>query len=477
MAFKILSATFLQDGKQSFTLDFTSPKDDSQDSHFTLLIGKNGVGKSLILEAIIEFLFYAWQKKSSSIIIIRRIKYIFCTALEYTLDGAVCKLESQKGNLSFYKDGVECQLSNEWLPRIVATSFSICDKFRVLRSNERDLNYFYKYNGAKVNGNMISPTSILFTLLSNIASASEEQLYRINKAITAIGYELCISFRFKLQAVENKIMFDRVLNNFEIKAKDTTYVGKKFRQLNFDEKQVLYEFYEKIKENKDTISMDVDFTDEFDLETKKHNVYALYKLRQMGIVNLSQISFRRVSKDYVSCIDMSSGEFNMLATIISVASVAEQNVLVLMDEPEISQHPSWQMSIIDYLDKCLRGQSCHLMIATHSNFLVSDLPIRRSEVLHLYKDEQNMIKAKRIKSNTYGWSAEEVLLKVFGLPTTRNWYLAGIVGELMEGISNNTMNIQEVQSKVCFLKEIVGNLNNLDPMKKIIETIVETFEE
>lgn len=114
--------------------------------------------------------------------------------------------------------------------------------------------------------------------------------------------------------------------------------------------------------------MNIDITDENDLETKKHDVYALYKFRQMGIVNLSQISFRKVSEDYVSCIDMSSGEFNMLATIISVASVAEQNVLVLMDEPEISQHPSWQMSIIDYLDKCLKGQSCHLMIATHSNF-------------------------------------------------------------------------------------------------------------
>lgn len=82
--------------------------------------------------------------------------------------------------------------------------------------------------------------------------------------------------------------------------------------------------------------MNIDITDENDLETKKHDVYALYKFRQMGIVNLSQISFRKVSEDYVSCIDMSSGEFNMLATIISVASVAEQNVLVLMDEPEIS---------------------------------------------------------------------------------------------------------------------------------------------
>lgn len=262
-----------------------------------------------------------------------------------------------------------------------------------------------------------------------------------------------------------------------MKAKETTYAGKKFRQLNFDEKQVLFDFYEKIKGNKDTISMNIDLTDGNDLEAKKHDVYALYKLRQMHVINLSQISFRKVSKEFVSCIDMSSGEFNMLATIISVASVAEKNVLVLMDEPEISQHPSWQMSIIDYLDKCLKGQVCHLIIATHSNFLVSSLPMKRSEVLHLYKDEHNLIKSKEIENNTYGWSAEEVLLKVFNMPTTRNRYLASIVGELMNGISYDTMKEEEVLSKISFLKEIVGNLNDIDPMKKIIETIIETFEE
>lgn len=274
-----------------------------------------------------------------------------------------------------------------------------------------------------------------------------------------------------------RFTFNETLNDFEMKAKETTYAGKKFRQLNFDEKQVLFDFYEKIKGNKDAISMNIDLTDENDLDTKKHDVYALYKLRQMHVINLSQISFRKVSKEFVSCIDMSSGEFNMLATIISVASVAEKNVLVLMDEPEISQHPSWQMSIIDYLDKCLRGQPCHLLIATHSSFLVSDLPMKRSEVLHLYKDKHRLIKAKRIESNTYGWSAEEVLLKVFHVPTTRNRYLASIVGELMNGISYDTMKEEEVLSKISFLKEIVGNLNDIDPMKKIIETIIETFEE
>ena len=60
MTFKILSAFFLQDGKYSFTLDFTQPESNSQDCEFTLLIGKNGVGKSLILEAIIDFLLYVW---------------------------------------------------------------------------------------------------------------------------------------------------------------------------------------------------------------------------------------------------------------------------------------------------------------------------------------------------------------------------------------------------------------------------------
>ena len=99
------------------------------------------------------------------------------------------------------------------------------------------------------------------------------------------------------------------------------------------------------------------------------------------------------------------------------------------------------------------------------------------ELRYLYKDEHNLIKSKEIENNTYGWSAEEVLLKVFNMPTTRNRYLANIVGELMNGISYDTMKEEEVLSKISFLKEIVGNLNDIDPMKKIIETIIETFEE
>lgn len=61
--------------------------------------------------------------------------------------------------------------------------------------------------------------------------------------------------------------------------------------------------------------------------------------------------------------------------------------MVLIDEPEISQHPNWQMQIIDMLDKCLSDSKCHFIIATHSHFLVSDLPNYKSSVTYLYQEK------------------------------------------------------------------------------------------
>lgn len=173
---------------------------------------------------------------------------------------------------------------------------------------------------------------------------------------------------------------------------------------------------------------------------------------------------------------MSSGEFAMLSTVLSISAAAnDPHTLVLLDEPELSQHPNWQMMLIDNLDRALKNQVCHLLIATHSHMLVSDLPMNRSSVTQLEKDIDGNLNATQISECTYGWSAEEVLLKVFKTATDRNRYFGERIGKLLEQMGNNTINPEKVTEELKELQEISMHLSDVDPMKAILNTIVKAY--
>ena len=173
---------------------------------------------------------------------------------------------------------------------------------------------------------------------------------------------------------------------------------------------------------------------------------------------------------------MSSGEFAMLAMILSISAAANDNhTLILIDEPELSLHPNWQMTFIDNLDRALKNQNCHLVITTHSHMLVSDLPMNRSTVSQWEKGRDGIIVANQISENTYGWSAEEVLLKVFKTATDRNRYFGERIAKLLEQMGNNTISPKEVADELKDLKEISLHLSDVDPMKMGLNTIIEAY--
>lgn len=85
------------------------------------------------------------------------------------------------------------------------------------------------------------------------------------------------------------------------------------------------------------------------------------------MINATNVIFHKQGCDIISD-QMSSGEFAMLSTILGISVAAkDSHKLILLDEPELSQHPNWQMTLIDNLDKALRDKVCHLLIATHSH--------------------------------------------------------------------------------------------------------------
>jgi predicted ATP-dependent endonuclease of OLD family len=63
-------------------------------------------------------------------------------------------------------------------------------------------------------------------------------------------------------------------------------------------------------------------------------------------------------------IRLSSGEKHLLILFLTVLLQDKQNAILLLDEPEISLHYSWQEKLIEYLREL--NPNCQLIIATHS---------------------------------------------------------------------------------------------------------------
>ena len=202
----------------------------------------------------------------------------------------------------------------------------------------------------------------------------------------------------------------------------------------------------------------------------------IYKLKQYDLVQAASVVFYKNGKQIASE-EMSSGEFAMLSMVLSISTAASDlHTLILIDEPELSLHPNWQMTIIDNLDRALKNQVCHLLIATHSHMLVSDLPMNRSSVSQWEKDKDGNLIANRIEENTYGWSAEEVLLKVFKTATDRNRYFGERIAKLLEQMGNDTITEEAVADELDDLQEISQHLSDVDPMKMVLNTIIDAYK-
>lgn len=92
------------------------------------------------------------------------------------------------------------------------------------------------------------------------------------------------------------------------------------------------------------------------------------------------------------------------------------------------------------------------------------------------KDKDGNLIANRIEENTYGWSAEEVLLKVFKTATDRNRYFGERIAKLLEQMGNDTITKEAVADELNELQEISQHLSEVDPMKMVLNTIIDAYK-
>ena len=448
---------------------------------FSVLIGTNGAGKSMLMKEIVDFFLDLHACVNGTEQRISSANKGRLKGISYHIDGSDCEVIRLEKNYFVKIGGYYRSIKELRLPAIVACHFGAFDKLPIQKVNgsaqtKYDVPY-YKYVGAHVNGSMISSSAIAFRLLFALSEQMDnEQRKNICSILDFIGYDHRVSLSYTIvmkdkkdgavkDAIAQRVEKDREYNRLDKKEKNT-----KTNQL--------YNFYKtKTASGKSQHDYDIDFDSDTTTGDTIDELKYIYKLKQYDLVNNSTNVIFHKRGSNITSEEMSSGEFDMLATVLSISAAADYpHTLILLDEPGLSLHPNWQMTLIDNLDRALKNKVCHLLIATHSHMLVSDLPMKRSSVIQAEKDENSNLKATTISESTYGWSAEEVLLKVFKTATDRNRYFGERIGKLLEQMGNDTISPEEVAKELKDLQEISMHLSDIDPMKTILNTIVETYK-
>lgn len=96
-----------------------------------------------------------------------------------------------------------------------------------------------------------------------------------------------------------------------------------------------------------------------------------------------------------------------------------KGALVLIDEPEISLHPNWQMKIMDFYkniftDTVTGIQTSQIVVVTHSPFIIHNPNRSNDKVIILKKDSNGQINVSH-NPEYYSWTNEELVKEAFNI--------------------------------------------------------------
>ena len=262
-----------------------------------------------------------------------------------------------------------------------------------------------------------------------------------------------------------------ILKQF-FKKRDSDLWGKRFFDKMRDDRDILEricEYYRRISRTLDVkqshLSVEYDVF-QADIE---HDAETLLLLSRLDIISFPTIIIAKQHQyDFVNS---SSGETHLLCQMIGIMSDIKKGGLVLIDEPETSSHPNWQIQYIGWLKRVFREyNSCHFIISTHSHFLLSDLEPETSTIIALERSNDNL---RNIGEglNTFCWSTDDILYRVFHVRNTRNSVFEEKVAELYYRISNRDNDLVLIKN---LTDELSGyQLHDGDPLMRLIKAAEE----
>ncbi|ARM90797.1 AAA domain-containing protein (plasmid) [Rhizobium sp. CIAT894] len=434
----------------------------------SIIIGTNGSGKSRVLAAIADELcnikaivdgrddaLPSLRIRSSQLSLPRQDGDLtkgvttgrFDMRLSYWLDGSVWSVERHERTLAVSRDGREVPASEVVLPdKVLAIAHLPMDRFRFAG---RDEDGFYQYLGLRQSTNMTSTgaieTSTFFSFLTAIREGTTSRLSE--HWFPYLNLELPIYGEITVEPRSLALM--RSFQEFVAKAvqylsrRNSPVAGmmEENRQAVIDDLEIVWSLIRSLRDYSHHVPSSRGTTFRFEILPSfpaiggdlDYFVKALEIGRRLRLFGGARLCFHKQGRLFTFG-DLSSGEQHILSTVTGIVANLAETSAVFIDEPEVSLHPAWQIQYVPSLLQTLAAYpATHVVIATHSHFLVSDLqqPVGSLTVAGGPSDRA----FEAYDGDVFGRSPDNILYRVFGIGTSGNSYVEHDLTIALEMIS------------------------------------------
>jgi predicted ATPase len=144
--------------------------------------------------------------------------------------------------------------------------------------------------------------------------------------------------------------------------------------------------------------------------------------RYSGIRNIGNTKkiFFKEGNNEMSIEKLSSGEKQIVfrGSFLLKDKESTEGIIGLIDEPEISLHPNWQVKITNYFkllfSNAIGEQTSQIFFVTHSPFIIHNNNRTDDKVIILKKDEQGKVFIPN-EGKYFSWTEEQIIEKAFNL--------------------------------------------------------------
>lgn len=339
----------------------------------------------------------------------------------------------------------------------------------------------YTYVGQRVINNLLSKKAPLKAMLSFALSPSRAQRYEwkfFSDAHAYAGIRPSVKYFLSVQQGMREKLSDLigVLQSKSLKTDSDRSEARELPHVSHAMAQwLLEEFtYDEFTELQTLVSLKRRRRIEVVLDTKgAHSEHAATNVLRLGLLTdllrLENVECQAArSNARFSVLDLSSGEYHMLSTILAIGFGLDQKAVLLIDEPENNLHPQWQRDFMTAVfDICsIAMTEGHVIICTHSPLIVGSAK-EGSTVVDLTCDEPQMGVVR------YGASSDELLLAQFGVGSSRNKIVVDTIQRAVSMVERGDFNTPEFEALTPNLRSIRGALSAHDPLVDVIDALLD----